>query len=537
MQYVHTEDKVAVDNAFKDSLQSDLPLNCIEHRIITAKGNEKMVEERWRIVRNEKGEPVKAVGTCQDITERKVIETAFATSKENYKKIFENSPAPLLVWDLETLNFIDCNEEALRKYGYTKEEFLQLNIMDIRPPEDIAKMAGIRTKEITDSVNRGVWRHLKKNGELMYMDVRGHAIDYQGRKATLILALDITDKLHAEKKLMQSEEFLAEAQRLAKMGSWNFDLQTNEVTWSEELFRVFDTDEKEFGHTTYSSFILMVDEADKALLISTRENALITGNPYNIEYQITTTNGEKRTIQELGYGEKDEKGKLIRLFGTAQNITDRIIEQQRNKFKATLLNTIGQAAIATDLNGIVTFWNNAAEKIYGWTHDEALGQNIMMLTPTEQTREQAEEIMKKLTSGQTWEGEFMVKRRDGESFPALINNSPIYDDKGRLTGIIGVSAEITQQKKAAEALAESNLRYQYVTQATFDAIWDLDIEGEKIYWGDNYIQLFGQMDELGNSELERARKRIHPQEAEDMQKSILRHLDPMQASGNMSTAI
>ncbi|MDZ7743712.1 MAG: PAS domain S-box protein [Bacteroidota bacterium] len=78
-----------------------------------------------------------------------------------------------------------------------------------------------------------------------------------------------------------------------------------------------------------------------------------------------------------------------------------------------MINNVGQAVIATDLQGKVTFWNNAAERLYGWSPSEAIGQNIMDLTPAQQSNEQATEIMQKLSEGKTWVGEFYVKRKDG----------------------------------------------------------------------------------------------------------------------------
>jgi len=133
------------------------------------------------------------------------------------------------------------------------------------------------------------------------------------------------------------------------------------------------------------------------------------------------------------------------------------------KFQAELINNIGQAIIATDLFGKVNFWNNAAEKLYGWKASEAIGQNIINLTPAIQSKEQASEIMKNLSEGKSWTGEFYVKRKDGSSFPAFVTDTPIFDLNGQLTGIIGVSSDISQRKqlesdmlKAKEQAEESD---------------------------------------------------------------------------------
>jgi len=129
-------------------------------------------------------------------------------------------------------------------------------------------------------------------------------------------------------------------------------------------------------------------------------------------------------------------------------------QQEQNRFKALLLATVGQAIIATALDGSVTYWNKAAEKIYGWSAGEAMGNNIIDLTPSVQSREEANEIMNELKRGNSWSGEFLVQRKDGTNFPAFVTDSPVYDQEGKLVGIIGVSTDISERKKAEQDLKE-----------------------------------------------------------------------------------
>lgn len=124
------------------------------------------------------------------------------------------------------------------------------------------------------------------------------------------------------------------------------------------------------------------------------------------------------------------------------------------RFKADLLKSVGQAVIATDLGGIVLYWNHAAEKIYGWTAEEAQGKNILDLTPAKQSTQAAATIMKELKAGRSWSGEFFVQRKNGTVFLAFVTDSPLFDPQGNLSGIIGVSYDITEQKKAETALME-----------------------------------------------------------------------------------
>ena len=138
--------------------------------------------------------------------------------------------------------------------------------------------------------------------------------------------------------------------------------------------------------------------------------------------------------------------------------TERTSIQNEIKFQADLINNVGQAVIATDMPGKVTYWNRAAEKIYGWSAAEAIGKNIIDLTPALPSNEQAIDIMKKLSAGKTWSGEFHVKRKDGSSFPAFVTDTPILDSNGKLAGIIGISSDITERKRSEMELIRAKER-------------------------------------------------------------------------------
>jgi PAS domain S-box-containing protein len=129
--------------------------------------------------------------------------------------------------------------------------------------------------------------------------------------------------------------------------------------------------------------------------------------------------------------------------------------EEQVKFQARLLDAVGQAVIATSIDGTITYWNQAAEKLYGWKREKVVGRNIMSVTPTASSREQAAEIMYCLRRGESWSGEFTVKKHDGTSFEVLITDTPVFDDDGNLVGIIGVSMDITEQKKAEEQLRKA----------------------------------------------------------------------------------
>lgn len=145
---------------------------------------------------------------------------------------------------------------------------------------------------------------------------------------------------------------------------------------------------------------------------------------------------------------------LERVVHHAVQRAKRADDARHIRFQASLLDAVGQAVIATDVEGRVTYWNRAAEEIFGWTQEEVIGRDIVDLTPGGKTRSDAEEVMAGLRQGQSWRGEFELRRKDGSTFPALVTNAPIRGEDGTLTGIVGVTSDISERIRMEDALRE-----------------------------------------------------------------------------------
>ncbi|HZI54594.1 MAG TPA: PAS domain S-box protein, partial [Chitinophagaceae bacterium] len=141
-----------------------------------------------------------------DITERKRAETELRASEQKYKLLFESNPLPMWMLSLPDYKFIDVNSVALLQYGYTREEFLNLSVLDLRPAEDIEKFKASTTRDFRGVYHAGIWRHKRKNGTIMYVDIVTHDILYKGQQRRLVLANNITEKHSAEEKLKESYE-------------------------------------------------------------------------------------------------------------------------------------------------------------------------------------------------------------------------------------------------------------------------------------------------------------------------------------------
>jgi PAS domain S-box-containing protein len=141
--------------------------------------------------------------------------------------------------------------------------------------------------------------------------------------------------------------------------------------------------------------------------------------------------------------------------------------------QSRLLDAVHEAVIATDLQGRVLYWNRFAESLYGWKADEALGRTILELNVAPDLRGDAAEVMRRLKAGESWSGEFVLRRRDGTTFPAHVSDAPVHDDDGNVVAIVGISYDISPAKEAAakQALLIRELHHRVKnTLATVQAI-------------------------------------------------------------------
>lgn len=165
------------------------------------------------------GRCLRVFGSLQDIdaqvraeSSEREARSALEESERRYSGLFHLSPLPMWVYDYETLDFLDVNQTAVASYGYGKEEFLSMNIRDIRPPEEIGRLERTlrETRKQEGAVFRGIFRHRKKNGEIIQVDIKSNTIVFKGRRAKVIIASDITERLRQFQAIESRNEKLRE---------------------------------------------------------------------------------------------------------------------------------------------------------------------------------------------------------------------------------------------------------------------------------------------------------------------------------------
>ncbi|MBU1011284.1 MAG: PAS domain S-box protein [Bacteroidetes bacterium] len=204
---------------------------------------------------NEDGEMTHFIAIKEDITEWKMLKHDLIENEKLYRNIFSGNPLPMWIYDVESFGFIEVNEAATREYGYSKEEFLQMTLLDIRPEEDIPMLLAdvkLHQEEVQESKN---WRHKKKDGSIIDVEIVSHAVPSQtGRSHRMVMVYNVTDKLVAQETLQKAKAIAEANDRLktAFLNNISHEVRTplNGILGATTLLNDPDISREEIGEMT-----------------------------------------------------------------------------------------------------------------------------------------------------------------------------------------------------------------------------------------------------------------------------------------------
>jgi PAS domain S-box-containing protein len=454
--YVHPEDHELVTKAVDEARQSRKPY-AAEFRVIRADGTVGWIASRGQFYYGNSSDPQRMLGMALDITERRHAQE----SLQLFRRLIDQTNDAIEVVDPETLRFVDVNDKSCRDLGYTRDELLSLNVKDIDPMVNDDAMVRIGKQidqfgfVIFDSLHR------RKDGSTYPVEMNLKRVQLE-RAYLVNVVRDITERKRVEESLRQKSEELTEAQRLAGLGSWQWDARTDAVTWSEELYRLQGIDPG-LPPPPFRDHPGLFTAESWARLQSAVWEALRAGTSYELDMEIIGPGPATKWVIARGEPVRDGDGRIAGLRGTVQDITARKQAEQaqaesEEKLRLILEST-AEAIYGIDLEGRCTFCNPACLRVLGYERaDELLGKDMHQLihqTRGDGTPFPAEEC-RIIRTTRTGEGahvdDEVLWRANGTSFPAEYWCYP--QRKGQeVVGTVVAFFDITARKLADAALA------------------------------------------------------------------------------------
>lgn len=306
-------------------------------------------------------------GSLLDITDRKIYETALKESEEKFRQIAENVNE--VFWLRTSDEMIYVNKAYENVFGRTRQSLYENphTFLEAVAPEDRKRIEAAYLSPEFAATGRfdEKYRILTPDGKTKWIRaVTTPVFNENGDLTTTVgVAEDITQNVEAIESLKRSEALLQESQKLARLGNWLWDIKTNEIIWSENVYRIFGAEKGEFD-LTLDAYMSLIHDEDSDRVWKTIESAMSEGSLYRVEHRIVRPDGKPAYLRAIGKVETDPKGEAIRVFGAVQDVTDEKISEEKLEKSLSLAQTmlayVNEGVLVFDSNGTLTARNDRA---------------------------------------------------------------------------------------------------------------------------------------------------------------------------------
>jgi PAS domain S-box-containing protein len=429
-------------------------------------------------VLGEDGEFLHRVLTAQDISERKLAEENLRKNEERYRYLFENNPHPMWTYDLQTLAFLDVNEAAVQKYGYSRSEFLRMTIADIRPPEDVERLKEHLSQPRPALQRSGDWRHRLKDGTVIDVEITSHIIEIEDREAALVVAQDVTERKQAEEALRQSEAQLSGIFNSAMDAIISTDADQRILIFNPAAEAMFKCKQSEVIGQTLDRFL---PERFREIHRRHVDNFGQTGITKRAMKGSAVVFGQRSSGEEFpceaSISQIDIAGKkiytvILRDFSERMK-AEEVLRQSEERFASVFRSSPTPIALTRLADGKIMDVNEAFCQLFGYSHEEIVGRTSLDVgIANPESRQKAVEMLKE--KGAIRNLEQKARNRDGTLLDILksVENINVNGEQYALTTLI----DITRRKQAEEYLR----RFELLSEHSRDIILFMDREDGRI---------------------------------------------------------
>ena len=396
---------------------------------------------------------------------------------------------------------LEANPGFCSLIGYTEAELCSTrHPVNFTHPDDLAELRQRTAELVAHETSNFVVdnRYVRKNGEILWVRNTVSLItdDAGCPRAIVQLTQDITPRMRAVELLQQRENELAEAQHLATVGTWAWDIRTDAVSWSDELYRIFGLTPNEL-RASLGAIVEHIHPEDRANVLATVQRCLLTHERFSERQRIVRSDGDIRVVRITGNIVCAADGLPLRMFGVCHDVTEleKMKEAERiaeHKYRQIFENA-GEGIFQSTPDGHYLTANPALARIHGFSSPEELIRSCSDIS-----REiyadpaQRDEFKQMLERNDLVRGfEHQTFRKDGNKIWVSVNARAVRDETDRILYYEGFAQDITERKQAEHALRDSEQRYRDLVENSLELICTHDLEGNVLSINRAALDLFG----------------------------------------------
>ena len=438
------------------SLQEGLVVGPASHLLISRGNTTIPVDYSAAPIRDERGNVSGMVLAFRDVTDRKKAEVLLRRERETFFAILQKAPYGVILFE-KTGKYLYVNPQFTLITGYSVKDIpTGRDWFHKAYPNAAYRKKAVRTWVDDAAKGKPVDRTFSvhcKNGQVREIEMRTTILD-DGR--IILTASDITERKLAEEALRASEEKYRELVQNANSIILRRDVAGNITFFNEFAQKFFGfTEDEMLGKNVIGTIVPEKDSLGKSLAAMIKDVGLRPEKYSTNENENMLRSGERVWISWTNRPILDAEGNVREILCVGNDVTERRRAEEALRLQAQIIEQIHDSVISTDLDGHITIWNKGAERLYGYTREEAIGKHGSLIYPEDQWQFLQETVIGPLRAAGSYEVEVRNKRRSGEEFRVHLSLSVLRDASGAITGIIGYHMDVTEHRKLEEQLRHS----------------------------------------------------------------------------------
>ena len=373
---------------------------------------------------------------------------------EYYELLFVANPLPMWVFEIDGGRFLAVNTQACAQYGYSEEEFLAMTISDIRPPEENKHLNEVRSTGPSGHRHLGLWKHRRKDGRLIDVEITSDDIVFRGKQARLVLAQDVTARARMEADLRLSQGRFDYVTRATEDVVWDRNIRENTIWWNGNLQLLFGIPPERVGNTLEWARE-RIHPDDREQVAAGVAQAIKSGaEQWSGEYRFRREDGSYAFVYDRSFVIRDASGRAVRVVGAMTDLSDRKLREDRLREQATLLDRATDAILVRGLDHRIRYWNKAAEGMYGIPREQAIGRMVEEIVVYNDLAAFEQADAQVFEKGE-WSGHLRQTAAGGKVITVEAHWTLLRDDQGDPNGVLKIHTDVTERMDLEYRLAQS----------------------------------------------------------------------------------